>query len=53
MPTDPNRLEVERVRNLVQGFGWSIVKEEYGTDEIIVVMKKTAIVTGTPSLGSS
>lgn len=37
------QLEVERVMNLIQGFGWSKVKEEITEGEIhITISKKTA-----------
>lgn len=33
-------MEVERVMNLVRGFGWEKVKEEIVGDEIVITMKK-------------
>lgn len=33
-------MEVERVMNLVQGFGWEKVKEEVVADEIHITIKK-------------
>jgi hypothetical protein len=41
---DGNRLEVERIRNLVSGFGWEVIKEEVTDDDIILVMKKPRVV---------
>jgi len=48
-------MEVERVMNLVRGFGWEKVKEEIVGDEIhIQIMKKSpaALVAG-PAPGPS
>ena len=53
MVSDPNRLEVERIRNLVSGFGWEIVREEYPEELIIVVMQKKKVVPGAGSPGPS
>ena len=33
-------LEVERVMNIVRGFGWEKVKEELVADEIHITIKK-------------
>ena len=33
-------MEVERVMNLVRGFGWEKVKEEIVEDEIVITIKK-------------
>ena len=33
-------MEVERVMNLVRGFGWEKVKEELVEDEIHITLKK-------------
>lgn len=44
-------MEVERVMNLVQGFGWQKVKEEIVADEIHITLKKksaAAAAVGTP-----
>ena len=35
-----DQLELERLRNLVAGFGWTISKQEYKTDRIIVTLEK-------------
>jgi hypothetical protein len=40
---DMNRLEVERIRNLVQGFQWEVIKEEVTEEDIILVMKKPRV----------
>lgn len=50
---DPNRLEVERIRNLVGGFGWEIVKDEVTDEEIILVMKKKRAVPAPVLVGPS
>lgn len=41
---DQNRLEVERIRNLVQGFGWVVSKDEITDDKIIMTMEKPRVV---------
>jgi len=33
-------LELDRLRNLVLGFGWFILKQEFKTDRIIVTLEK-------------
>ena len=40
MVTDRERIEVERVVNLVQGFGWSKEKEEISDQEIKITLTK-------------
>jgi len=55
MPEATVLMEVERVMNLVQGFGWSKVKEEIIGDEIHLTLKKkttAAAVVGAPEGGS-
>lgn len=42
--SDLNRLEVERIRNLVSGFGWEVAKDEITDEDIILVLKKKRIV---------
>lgn len=44
MDPDQNRLEVERIRNLVGGFGWAVTKDELTEDEIVLTMKKKRVV---------
>lgn len=34
-----DELELERLRNLVVGFGWSITNQEFKTDRIIVTLE--------------
>lgn len=41
MPTDKDRLEVERLTNLVMGFGWEIEKTEFSDEWIRVSIKKS------------
>lgn len=49
---DMNRLEVERIRNLVSGFGWEVFKEEITEEDIIIVMKKRRVIpVGVPMPG--
>ena len=51
MPVDQNRLEVERIRNLVSGFGWEVVKDEISDEDIILVMKKKRMIPSVPEPG--
>ncbi|GAH42968.1 unnamed protein product [marine sediment metagenome] len=48
-------MEVERVMNLISGFGWEKVKEEVVEDEIHITVKKksAAAVTAAPAPGPS
>lgn len=41
---DMNRLEIERIVNLVTGFGWEKVKEEIEDDFIVMTLRKKRIV---------
>ena len=34
------KLEIERVNNLIQGFGWEKVSEEYTDTHIVLIIKK-------------
>ena len=43
MEAQKNRLEVDRIRNLIQGFGWSVSKQEDTDDEIILTIKRKRI----------
>jgi hypothetical protein len=38
---DQDRLEIDRLGNLISGFGWKISKQEFTDDEIIVTIKKS------------
>ena len=40
-------LEVERVMNLVSGFGWEKVREEVVEDEIHITLKKKSAAAAT------
>jgi len=40
MPEYPKEIEVERIMNLVRGFGWEKVKEEIVGEELIITIKK-------------
>lgn len=51
MAVDQNRLEVERIRNLVTGFGWELIKEEITDEDIVITMKKKRVV-GIPEVGA-
>jgi len=36
-----DRLEIDRVGNLIRGFGWNIAKQEFTEDKIIVIIEKS------------
>jgi len=40
MPVDLNKIEVERVDNLIRNFGWTKVKEELTDKDIILTISK-------------
>jgi hypothetical protein len=51
MPNAKERVEVERVVNLVTGFGWYKEKEELSDDKISIVLSKKRVqpeAPGTP-----
>lgn len=50
MPDVPDELEIERVRNLIVGFGWEISKQEVFDDrvELTVVKKRESAEAETP-----
>ena len=37
---DKDRLEIDRLGNLVTGFGWRIAKQEFTDEKIIVTLDK-------------
>jgi len=39
VPRVPDDLELERIRNLISGFGWVVVKQEFTPDRIEVVIE--------------
>lgn len=41
-------LELERLRNLVAGFGWTVKKSEYLEDRLVVTLEKKREVPVTP-----
>lgn len=43
MPIDLNKIEVERVENLVTNFGWMKVSEELTDTHIILTIKKPRV----------
>lgn len=55
MQTPTIMMEVERVMNLISGFGWEKVREEIVEDEIQITVKKksTAAATAGPTIGPS
>lgn len=48
MPEYPREIEVERVTNLVRGFGWEVIKQEVVGDELIMTLKKKFLATAAP-----
>jgi len=40
MPIDLKKLEVERIINLVTGFGWTKVEEKVSDDEVLLTLRK-------------
>ncbi|MBA7603955.1 hypothetical protein ES703_11073 [subsurface metagenome] len=45
-------MEVERVMNLVRGFGWEKAKEELVGDEIHITIKKKSAAAGVAGPGA-
>lgn len=43
MPVDPDRLEVERLRNLVKAFGWALKCLEKTDTELVITFTKPRI----------
>jgi hypothetical protein len=41
MALERDRLEIDRLGNLITGFGWKIRKQEFTEDKIIVTIEKT------------
>lgn len=41
---DLNKIEVDRIVNLVTGFGWEKIKEETTDTDILLVLKKKRVV---------
>lgn len=40
MPEYPKEIEIERVSNLIRGFGWETVKYEIIGEDLILTIKK-------------
>lgn len=38
---DRDRLEIDRVGNLITGFGWKITKQEFTEEKIIIQIEKS------------
>jgi len=47
MAEERDRLEMERLVNLVQGFGWKEIKREETESDIVITLKKPKTVQGT------
>jgi len=45
MPEYPKEIEVERVGNLIKGFGWEITKQEVIGEDLILTIKKRYLKT--------
>ena len=43
MPEYPKEIEIERVMNVIRGFGWLEVKQEIIEDELHLTIKKKFI----------
>ena len=41
MAADQDRLEMERLTNLVSGFGWKVRKQEFEDDKLVVILEKS------------
>lgn len=39
-PVDRDRIEVDRVGNLITGFGWKIIKQEFTEEKIVLTVEK-------------
>jgi len=39
-PIERDRLEIDRVGNLITGFGWNITKQEFTDEKIIVQIER-------------
>lgn len=48
MPQQTPTLEVERVMNLVRGFGWEQREMKVGEDKVILTIEKKVIVEAPP-----
>lgn len=54
MPLDRDKLEVDRLSNLITGFGWKIIKQEFTEDKIKLELSKDRspeVETGGPGAG--
>ena len=40
MAVDRDKLEIDRLSNLITGFGWKVVKQEFTEDKILVTLEK-------------
>jgi len=40
MPEYPKEIEIERVVNLVRGFGWEMIKQEIIGEDLQITLKK-------------
>lgn len=51
MATDKNMLEFERIRNLVNGFGWTVRVQQITDDKLIMTLEKPRVVPITGAEG--
>ena len=40
MAIDRDKLEIERLSNLITGFGWKVIKQEFTEDKIKLELEK-------------
>lgn len=38
-----DQLEIDRLRNLTQGFGWEVVQQEFTDTHIVLTLKKPRV----------
>lgn len=52
MAEEVDQMEIERVRNIVNGFGWRITKQELLTDRIVLTVEKNRTASAETEAGS-
>jgi len=52
MAVDIKKMEVDRIENLIRGFGWEVAETRFTNGEVVVIIKKKlapeAVAPGTP-----
>lgn len=46
MPQFPKEIEIERVINLIRGFGWEAIKQEVIGEDLVLTIKKKFLKPG-------